>query len=98
MHPQLALFEKNDQISQLERVRHKLAKTIMQFCRSCLLFRRTDGPTFHMDELVDYCKEQHKCSYDSPSRTLRQLREDGVVRYEVVDKSSSLYKVLGVEE
>jgi len=98
MHPQLQMFEKNDQIAHLERVKSKLAKTVIEFCEACILMPNPDGATFHLDELVDRCRANHRCSYDSPSRTLRQLREDGVVSYEVVNKAQSLYKVLGVEE
>lgn len=98
MNPQLAMFESQDQIAQLERVKSKLAKTVIEFCEACILMPNPDGATFHLDDLVDRCRANHRCSYDSPSRTLRQLREDGVVKYEVVDKGSSLYRVLEVEE
>lgn len=89
MPEQLALFEKQDQIKNLDRVRSKLSKAILSWCEACLLF----GPQFYMRELVNHLTESHKVSPDSPSRILRQLRREGRVKYTVVNRGQSLYRV-----
>jgi hypothetical protein len=68
----------------LVRVRSRLGAAVLEFCRSRL------GQTFHAAELhgaVPYAAPA------SAEYTLRELRRDGVVDYQVVSRSESLYLV-----
>jgi len=89
---QLALFEKNEQVKQLERVKSKLMKTVLWFFRES-----GEGSEFRMVDLVNYCMEKERCSPDSPSRVLREARKEGFLDYYVLSRSKSLYSIKWVK-
>ena len=72
-----------------ERVRSRIGSLILQFCRL--------NPTFHMEDLRQFVVGSigiHHIAPASTDRILRQLRQEGRVRYEVVSRRESLYRVL----
>jgi len=92
MQPQIDLFEKQDQIQNLERVKSTLMGAVVCFFRG-----GGEGHYFKMIDLVNYCMEKEKCSPDSPSRVLREARKEGWLDYEVISRSKSQYKILWVK-
>jgi len=78
------------QSQELERVSSRIGAAILEFCRG------RSGETFHADEL-----RQHvwRCvgstAPGSADRILRDLRQRGLVRYVVVSRRDSLYRVEG---
>lgn len=94
MQPQIDLFEKNEQVKQLERVKSKLLKEVINYCT--MMKSKNDGK-FFMVGLVDWCMEVIKCSPDSPSRILREARKEEWLDYEVLSRSKSLYKILWIK-
>ena len=66
----------------------KISKLICEFCDAKL----STDPNFHMEELLRFVKEREpSVAPDSPGRILRQLRQQGVVNYEAVNRRDSLY-------
>jgi hypothetical protein len=81
----------DDDEDERERVRAKIGEAVFSFCRA------HEGQAFHMEDLVRCVR--HMAPFvapDSPSRALRLLRQEGLVNYEVVSRSDSLYRVLNV--
>jgi hypothetical protein len=67
----------------------RIADAILLYCR------QRAGRTFHADDLrrhVDGMVEGG-CAPASADRVLRDLRQKGVVRYTVIDRSKSLYQL-----
>lgn len=83
---QLAL----EQQVNLDRVRSRIARSIVAFCN-----RRQ---TFHMEELLAYVEAETQVAPDSPGRILRDLRQQRLINYRVVNRRASLYEVLPVNE
>jgi len=52
--------------------------------------------TFHMQQLNNYVARYANTTFapDSPGRTLRRLRQEGVVNYVAINPSKSLFQVL----
>lgn len=75
----------------LERVSVRIGKAIVGFCRARL------GQTFSADQLRQHVRMVvGEVAPDSPSRILRDLRQQGVVAYELVSRRDSLYRVTAV--
>jgi hypothetical protein len=73
-----------------------LTDVVYSFCKS-RFNRGGEKDNFHMDTLRKHvAKVVGKVAPDSPGRTLRQLRSYGAVQYTVLDRSKSLYGILGV--
>jgi hypothetical protein len=73
---------------ELERVSVRIAGALIHFCR----MRR--GQTFYADELRQYVmRNVGSIAPASADRILRDLRQRGVVNYEVISRSKSLYLV-----
>ena len=72
------------------RVTSRIGRTIVSFC---------DGAdTFHADTLRRYVT--NRCGMVAPESTgrcLRSLRQKGVLNYEVVSHSDSLYKMIPID-
>jgi hypothetical protein len=52
------------------------------------------GQTFRLAELTAHVqKHEPNCAPGSPDRILRALRQTGEIRYELVNRSQSLYRV-----
>jgi hypothetical protein len=83
--------EATEQKRQLESVSARIAKAITGF------FRATAGSEFHADQLREYV-EIHcgRVAPGSADRVMRDLRQRGVIAYEVVNRSQSLYRAKGV--
>lgn len=84
---------KQDQ--NLERVSSRIARSIMTFCRSA--FAR-EGSTFRMDDLLLHVRlSAGIVAPDSPSRILRQLRAQGRLDYEVINRAQSTYRITSLK-
>lgn len=78
-----------NQPAQLARVRHGIASAVQDFHNSI-----KHGQTCHLSELSEYVKAQTGCNPNSPDRILRDLRQHGVLNYEVVSRTRSEYRSL----
>ena len=77
----------------LERVRGKLGPVILKGARS--VWRRGQHE-FHINDIIRWVWAQPGNEWivaDSISRTLRALRLEGYLDYEVVNRSQSLYRL-----
>lgn len=75
--------------THLSRVSDRIAAAIQEFCEG----RR--GQTFRADDLRAHVLERcGAVAPGSPDRILRDLRQRGLVAYEVVDRRASLYRLL----
>ena len=74
----------------LRRVNDAIGASIVAFCR------RRIGARFRMATLLECVMRGRKVAPDSPGRILRHLRQRGVVKYVVVDRRQSLYRVTSV--
>lgn len=81
-----------EQSDNLERVHAAIGPIVLRFCADRLLF----GGLFRADELRDYVAESVPTAPASSDRILRQLKQEGAVDYEVVNRRGSLYRVLSV--
>ena len=81
----------NEQDGNIDRVRSKIASTMIAFFR--LVGLRGE---FHVDELRVYVDHFYACAPDSAGRIMRDLRTRKAINYEVVDRRASLYRVTGV--
>lgn len=95
MNPQIDFFQKQDQIKNLERVKSKLMGAVIDFCRN--VEKNIPSGIFNMRDLVMYCIERVHCSFDSPSRILRLASEEKELKYEVISRSKSRYKIIWVK-
>lgn len=68
----------------------KLSDAIAEFCAANV------GETITAAGLYGYVSSKVLCSPGSETRTLRQLREKGVVNYFVPDKKKGVYYITGV--
>lgn len=73
----------------LQRVKKKLDQHVLDF----LAQRKADDGQFHSIDLVRYCMAQCHCSPESPARIMRALADAGKVRYTLLSRSDSLYRV-----
>jgi hypothetical protein len=81
-----------EQPDQLARVAGKTASVIIEFFS--LL---SAGQDFHADELRQYVAERLTVAPGSPDRIMRELRRQGRVGYEVINRSQSLYRKTSCE-
>lgn len=84
---------REDQKAHLERVSARIGALIVSFCRDRLATKR---PDFHMHELTSWLALHVNTAPDSASRILRHLKAKNVVRYDLVSRRSSLYRVTKV--
>ena len=85
----------SEQQQELARVSTKLDDIVVRYCRTLLLCEESE---FIMKELSQFVAviTKGQAAPDSAGRILRNLRQRGVVSYEVVSRSQSRYRVLGV--
>ena len=76
---------------EFDRVRAAIGDSIVRFLKERLASGRVQ---FHADELRRYVTAVHPTAPASADRILRSLRQDGVIAYQCVDRSKSLYEVL----
>lgn len=88
--PQLVV--RDDHPTNLRRVKLAISATIRAF-----LMERGEGNQFSMLELTEYVRARHPSAPDSAGRILRDMNQRGEVRYELVSRSKSLYRVLSVQ-
>jgi hypothetical protein len=75
--------------ANLERVSERIAAANQVFCEG----RR--GSTFHADELRAHVRAAcGPVAPGSPDRVLRDLRQRGLIAYELVSRRDSLYRLL----
>lgn len=75
----------------LQRVRVKLSHAILMFVTK----RRMDGRLdFHADDLREYVNRHAPGALGSPDRVLRDLRQRGLVNYELLSRRGSLYRIV----
>jgi hypothetical protein len=79
-------WNRSEQTAQLERVSSKIALSVLEFCRNHFYFR--------MEALTAWVRDQTGVAPDSPGRILRDLRQRGLIGYEVVNRRQSLYRVI----
>ena len=76
----------SEQERQIRRVDRNIGDLVLAFCQS----RRE----FHLHELEAYVKEHHaRSTPGSGGRILRQLKKQGKVNYEVLNRSLSHYRI-----
>lgn len=68
----------------------KLSDAIAEFCAANV------GETITAAGLYGYVSSRVLCSPGSETRTLRQLRDKGVINYFVPDKKKGVYYITGV--
>ncbi|MCC6409465.1 MAG: hypothetical protein IT453_20065 [Planctomycetes bacterium] len=68
-------------------MRRAIATSVREFCDAHV------GHEFHAQELRDYVARVHPTAPASADRILRDLRQRGDVRYVLVSRSKSLYRV-----
>jgi hypothetical protein len=78
----------DSQGEHLERVRSRIGWVVIEFCE--------EGRYFHAQDLRDFVVERLKVAPASPDRILRDLRQRGLLNYEVIDRRASYYHVLPV--
>lgn len=81
----------NEQQQNLSRVSNQIASIITTFLEARL------NQEFYCDELRRFVSERVTVAPGSPDRVLRDLRKRGVISYEVVSRSRSLYRALPVK-
>jgi hypothetical protein len=80
-----------EQDLHLVRVRDRIGKVILLFCRA-----RIDlgAPEFRMQDLVEFVREAIPfVAPDSASRILRDLRQRGEVACTLISRRGSLYRI-----
>lgn len=75
--------------AELRRVSEKIAELVIKFFNN-----REGGDQFTVNELTKYVMDKEPVAPDSPARIMRLLRRKGVINYEVVSRSRSLYRVV----
>ena len=80
----------SEQSRQLARVEGANAEAIVRWC-----WRRA-GAEFHLSALTADIMQETGCAPDSPRRVLAALRASGQVQVELLDRSRSYYRVIGV--
>ena len=74
-----------------ERVRSRIGKLILEFCRPHDVFRMEDLKRFVENRV------KGRIAPASTDRILRQLRQQGFLDYIVVSRRQSLYRIVPVE-
>jgi hypothetical protein len=80
----------SDQSRQFARVEGRIAEWVISFCMEYV------GREFYASELAGFVAEQSGGSPESGMRVLRALRRNGQVDVELVSRTQSLYRVVGV--
>ena len=82
-----------EQAIELARATSAIGEYVAEFFRA-----RPVGAEFHMRELTEFVtnKVRGYVAPGSPDRIMRLLRKQGVLNYEVVSRSKSLYKITAV--
>lgn len=80
----------SEQADNLERVKLNQADIVLAFARDLLASGQSE---FHMAALQAHVAGRTASAPASPDRILRQLRRDGLLDYEVIDRASSLYRL-----
>ena len=81
------------QTQQINRVKRKIGQLVTDFVYE--VWQRSEK-TFYVGELQQYVRARLPAAPASPDRILRQLRREGMLDYEVIDRSASRYRVLSV--
>lgn len=76
-----------EQARQLDRVRGKTAEAIVEFFEGLQC-----GQEFHADDLRQAVASRVMVAPGSPDRVMRDLRQKGVIKYQVVSRADSLYR------
>jgi hypothetical protein len=82
----------SEQSENLDRVRSRIADVVLAWCREHV------GGEFRMDELRKFVQLAEPTAPDSASRILRDLRQRGRVRYVVLSRADSLYRIDAVND
>lgn len=78
------------QADNIKRVSERISGYVLAFCR----WRRETRPVFYMQELTEYVHDRDRgAAPDSAGRILRNLRQKGLVSYQVLSRAESLYVV-----
>lgn len=80
-----------EQQEHLDRVGARIEAHINTFCGTIGVHGQ-----FHMEDLLKYVLAKEPVAPDSPGRVLRNMRQRGLLDYEVINRRDSLYKLIGV--
>ena len=85
----------NEQTKQLERASSRLKESICRFYAQAIYNKKIE---FRMTDLYKFVSTDTggKVAPGSPDRVMRQLKSAGVLNYEVISRSQSTYRALGV--
>lgn len=80
---------------ELERVGGKISDAVLAFCRRHYRYAGTTPSIleFHLEDLASSVRSATGIAPDSPGRILRDLRQRGHVRYTVLSRKDSLYRI-----
>lgn len=81
------------QADELAAVSSKISALIIDFYNL-----NGAGHEFHLQELNDYVAARVMCAPGSAYRIMAHLRQKGCLRYKVVSRSNSLYRIEPLEE
>ena len=82
----------NEQREQLNRVKNAIATHVIAF------ITEHEGKEFYNADLHNYVAERSPIAPGSADRVLRDLKAKGAVRYVLVDRAKSLYRVPAAEQ
>ncbi len=80
-----------EQTANLNRVSEKIRSIVRAFFAD-----KAHGRQFTINELTRFVSLRESVAPDSPGRIMRALRREGSIDYEVVSRSKSLYRVVGL--
>lgn len=83
---QLALTYPDDQQANLARVSGRIGPIVVEFMEA------HRGQEFHLSDLTAYVQAQSPGAPPSVDRVLRDLRQRGLVDYQIVNRRQSLYR------
>lgn len=81
-----------EQTKQLARVTSRIGGSVLAFCRA------REGSTFRAADLAAFVMQDCGGAPASADRVMRQLRAQGFIDVQVVDRAGSLYRVVRAGE
>lgn len=75
----------------LRKTSARVTPAILEFCKERV------NKTFYAEDLRRFVNVRTRCAPASVTRILQDLKQRGLVDYEVVSRSQSLYRVIGLK-
>lgn len=95
LFPAGAAAEQAEQAEQLARVTSRIGLTIIAFCR---IVWGSESRSFHASDLHEFVEVRAQIAPASADRVLRELRKQGHLDYEVLNRRASLYRLNAIQE